>query len=328
VAVDEAFPKTLVRISRCRRREPKREVFDAATIGIAQRVAAEAASGALSQLSALHLAWPILDATGPVTPAQPTPIAESTPFDSWQRPLATAPNVEAVVLSIVARLTGDGRMDPAWSFLGEGLLDLESNQGGIAGFGASECIEDRTERELDLCCVDGLRLSAEQLTLQALEFDLAVRQALRHGTRTAGSIIEHARSVGVRPSVVTSGRQPENSQRRRQRHGFAGTFDRAEQAAFARCVWNACSFDFEAGDAEQDEDEDEPHDRREHRDSTFEMDDAIAQRRLSLVGVERDDVADAAANPAERGAARRGIRSSGNRSGFPVRTICSLMRWS
>jgi hypothetical protein len=71
-------------------------------------------------------------------------------------------------------------------------------------------------------------------------FDLAVRQALRHGTRTAGSIIEHASSVGVRPSVVTSGRQPENSQRRRQRHGFAGTFDRAEQAAFARCVWNAC----------------------------------------------------------------------------------------
>jgi hypothetical protein len=106
-----------------------------------------------------------------VTPAQPTPIAESTPFDSWQRPLATAPNVEAVVLSIVARLTGDGRMDPAWSFLGEGFLDLESNQGAIADFGASECIEDRTERELDLCCVDGLRLSAEQLTLQALEFE-------------------------------------------------------------------------------------------------------------------------------------------------------------
>ena len=37
--------------------------------------------------------------------------------------------------------------------------------GGIAGFGASECIEDRAERELGLGRIDGLRLSAEELPL-------------------------------------------------------------------------------------------------------------------------------------------------------------------
>jgi hypothetical protein len=57
-----------------------RPVFDAETIDIAQGVVAEAASGSLSQLSLPQLAGAILDAAGPVTPAQSTPSAESTPL--------------------------------------------------------------------------------------------------------------------------------------------------------------------------------------------------------------------------------------------------------
>jgi hypothetical protein len=57
-----------------------RPVFDAATIDIAQRVVAQAASGSLSQLSAIQLAGAILDAAGRLTPAQSTPSAEPMPL--------------------------------------------------------------------------------------------------------------------------------------------------------------------------------------------------------------------------------------------------------
>jgi hypothetical protein len=90
-------------------------------------------------------------------------------------------------------------------------------------------------------------------------FDLAVRQPLRLGARTAGSIVERADLIGLHPRVVSGRRHSENSERRQQRHASPGTLDRAKQASLGGGVGNSREFELEARDAQQREQE--PQDR-------------------------------------------------------------------
>src|ERR1019366_6412618 len=78
---------------------------------------------------------------------------------------------------------------------------------------------------------DGQVAVLGRLDHAADRLDLAVRQPLRHGSRTTGSIIERADFLGPDPDVEPSRRQPQHSESRRQRHGPPGSLDRAEQAS-------------------------------------------------------------------------------------------------
>lgn len=128
--------------------------------------------------------------------------------------------------------------------------------------------------------------------------DLIVGQALYFGARTAGTVIQLASAVGADPGMVAGRRQLQDSQRRRQRHRFSGAFDRAEQASLVFGVGNASSFELEAGDTQQRENQ--PQNGREHRETLLELSDADVVRWRPCFVLECDDVTAAAADPTQR----------------------------
>jgi len=132
--------------------------------------------------------------------------------------------------------------------------------------------------------------------------DLTESQTLHHRARATGAVVERASAVGADPGVVAGRGQSQNSERRRQRHGSSRTLDRAQQAPFVRRARNSCALEIEARDAQQGEYESQ--DCGEHCDTPFEAGHANAHRLLPVFLVDRDDVANPAADPTERRAAR------------------------
>ena len=84
-------------------------------------------------------------------------------------------------------------------------------------------------------------------------------------------------------------------------------------------------FERESRDPEQGQDE--PEDRDEHGGPVLQLEDARAKCGFDFaLGVERHDVPNATSDPAQRRGARN--LELGKQVWIPVRTICSLMRWS
>ena len=108
--------------------------------------------------------------------------------------------------------------------------------------------------------------------------NLVEGQALHLRSWTAGPVVQRAGIVGIDPRVVTRRRQPEHSQRRRQRHRLAGALDRGKQTSLVSGIGNASSFELIARDAKQCEHQ--AQDGREHRDAPFELRNANMMGRL------------------------------------------------
>jgi hypothetical protein len=124
--------------------------------------------------------------------------------------------------------------------------------------------------------------------------------------------------------VVPRRRQPENPESRRQRHGSPGPLDRAKQASLVGGIGDPRELEREAGDPEQRQEESQ--DLGQHRHPLLQLGHAVAQGEATVIGVQRDDLPEAAADPARR--RERGISNSEKSPGSPARMISSLMRWS
>ena len=154
--------------------------------------------------------------------------------------------------------------------------------------------------------------------------NLGVRPPLGHGARAARAVVEGAGLLAPNPRVVASCREMKDSERSGQRQYLPRTLDRSEQQSFPSLVRHAAVSERESRDPEQGQNE--PEDRDEHGGPVLQLEDASATCGFDFaLGVERHDVPNATS---DLSAVERGISSSGSRSGFLVRTICSLTRWS